>query len=175
MLLFESNNENKKVCIWKDEIPFNYRGNNTLHMSVSSNDINWHIGTICIEAKLHPRHVSNYAMVCMKYMSNKKNETDIIVNFGRDTCFFKSQVLPFSKEVSIGLDEEFADAINEFFIEYPKSKLPSGTIEVLSGAFDEVGSSNVAFKKVMNMLVFVFQHIDEFDHNELQCELLKFM
>lgn len=175
MLLFESDNGNKKVCIWKDEIPFNYMGNSTLHMHTEAGDINWHVGTICLEVKLHPRHVSNYAMVCMKYMNNKKNEADIIVNFGRDTRFFKSQVLPFSKEVAIGLDKEFADAINEFFKEYPLCKLPSGTIEILSGAFDEAGSSNVAFKKIMNMLVFVFQHIDKFDYDELQCELLKLM
>lgn len=175
MLLFESDNGNKKVCIWKDEIPFDYMGNSTLHMHIEAGDINWHVGTICLEVKLHPRHVSNYAMVCMKYMSNKKNETDIIVNFGRETRFFKSQVLPFSKEVAIGLDKEFADAIDEFFKEYPLCKLPSGTIEILSGAFDEVGSSNVAFKKAMKMLVFVFQHIDELDDDELQFELLKLM
>ncbi len=175
MLLFESDNGNKKVCIWKDEIPFNYTGNSTLHMHIKSGDINWHVGTICLEAKLHPCHVSNYAMVCMKYMSNKKNETDIIVNFGREARFFKSQVLPFSKEVAIGLDKEFADAIDEFFKEYPLCKLPSGIIEILSGAFDEVGSSNVTFKKVMNMLVFVFQHVDEFDDDKLRSELLKLM
>lgn len=175
VLLFESDNGNKKVCIWKDEMPFNYMGNSTLHMHTEAGSINWHVGTICLEVKLHPRHVSNYAMVCMKYMNNKKNEADIIVNFGRDTRFFKSQVLPFSKEVAIGLDKEFADAIAEFFKEYPLCKLSSGTIEILSGAFDEAGSGNVAFKKVMNMLVFVFQHIDKFDDDELQCELLKLM
>ncbi len=73
---------------------------------------------------------------------------------------------------SIGLDKEFADAIDEFFKEYLIGKLPSGIIEIFGGAFDEVGSSNIAFKKAINLLVFVFQHIDElFDDNELQCEL----
>ena len=72
MLLFENKDEYKKVCIWKDEMPFKYVGQNTLHLSVESGDINWHIGTICIEVRLHPRHVSNYAMVCMKYIRNKK-------------------------------------------------------------------------------------------------------
>ncbi len=175
MLSFQTSNEYKKVCIWKDEVPFKYVGLNALHLSVESGDINWHIGTICIEVQLHPRHVSNYAMVCMKYIRNKKNKTDIIINFGRDARFFKSQVLPFNKEVTIGLDKEFADAIDEFFKEYPLYKLPGGIIEILSGAFDGVGSSNFALKKVMNMLLLVFQHIDEFDDDKLQYELLKLM
>ncbi len=175
MLLFENKDEYKKVCIWKDEMPFKYVGQNTLHLSVESGDINWHIGTICIEVRLHPRHVSNYAMVCMKYIRNKKNETDIIINFGGNDRFFKSQVSLFNKEVTIGLNKEFADAIDEFFKEYPLGKLPGGTIEILGGAFDNVGSSNFSFKKVMNILLFVFQHIDEFDEDKLQGELLKLM
>lgn len=175
MLLFESDNGYKKVCIWKDEIPFKYVGQNTLQFCVKSGDINWHIGTISIEVKLHPRHISNYAMVCMKYSNNQKNQTDIIINLGRDNISFKSQVLPFNKEVCVGLDKEFADAIGEFFKEYPLGKLPCGTIEILSGGYDKVGSSNVAFKKVMELLMFVFRHIDELSDTELQCELLNLM
>lgn len=175
MLSFGGVNENKRVCMWIDEAPFKHVSNNVLHMRTESGDINWHIGTICLEVKLSPLCVSNYAMVCMKYTNNKKNEADIIINFGREDFFFESQVLPFSKEVVVGLDKEFADAINDFFKEYPSGKLPSGTIEIFSGAFDEVGSSNIAFKKTMNLLIFVFQHIDEFKDDELRCELLKLM
>lgn len=172
MFLFESNNGYRKVCIWKDEIPFKYIGQNTLHLRTEAGDANWHIGTICIEAKLNPRHISNYAMICMKYMDNQKNKTDIIINFGREKLSFISQVLPFNKAVCMGLDKEFADAIDEFFEEYPLEKLPGGTIEILCGGYDEVGSSNVAFKKVMELLMFAFQHIDELSDNELQCEVL---
>ncbi len=173
MLLFESDNEYKKVCIWKDEIPFKYDGQSTMHLSIVAGNINWHVGTICIEVKLNPRHISNYAMICMKYTDNQKNKTDIIINFGRETLSFKSQVLPFNKAVCIGLDKEFADAIDEFFKEYPQEKLPSGTIEILSGGYDEVGSSNVSFKRAMELLVFVFQNIDDLSDSELKCELLK--
>lgn len=175
MLLFESDNGYKKVCIWKNEIPFKCVGQNTLHLSAESGDINWHIGTICIEVKLHPRHISNYAMVCMKYTNNQKNKTDIIINFGRENLSYKSEVLPFNKAVCLGLDKEFADAIDEFFKEYPLGKLPSGTIEILSGGYDEVGSSSVAFKKVMELLTFIFQYIDNLSDNELKCKLLRLM
>lgn len=175
MLLFESDNGYKKTCIWKDEVPFEYVGQNTMHLTVESSNVNWHIGTICIEVKLHPRHVSNYALVCMKYTDNKKNNTDIIINFGRESRSYKSQVLPFSKAVCIGLNKEFADALYEFFKEDSFGKLPSGTIEILGGGYDEVGSSNVAFKKAMELLISIFRCIDDLSENELQCELLKIM
>ncbi len=175
MLLFENHNGYKGICIWKDEVPFKHVSNNILHIRTESGDVNWHVGTICLEAKLSPLCVSNYAMVCMKYTNNKKNGTDIIINFGREDFSFKSQVLPFRKEVSVGLDKEFADAISDFFKEFPHDSLPSGTIEIFSGAFDEIGSSNMAFKKAMNLLVFVFQNIDNFNDDELKCELLKLM
>lgn len=175
MLLFESDNGYKKVCIWKDEIPFKYVGQNTLHSSVESGDTNWHIGTIGIEVKLHPRHISNYAMVFMKYTDNQKNKTDIIINFGRENLFYKSQVLPFNKAVCVGLDKEFADAIDEFFKEYSLGRLPSGTIEILSGGYDEVGSSNVAFKKVMELLIFAFENIDDLSDVVLKSELINLL
>lgn len=173
MLLVESNNGYKKICIWKDEARFEYVNQNALHLSTESGDIHWHIGTICMEAKLHPHHISNYAMVSMKYTNNLQNKTDIIINFGRENISYKSQVLPFNKDICVGLDKEFADAVEEFFKEYPLGKLPGGTIEILSGGYDNVGSSNMAFKKTMELLTFAFQHIDELSDNELQCELLK--
>lgn len=175
MLLFENDNGYKKVCIWKDEVPFKHVGQNALYLSIESGDINWHIGTICIEVKLHPRCISNYAMVYMKYMDNQKNKTDIIINFGKEKNSYKSQVLPFNKTICVGLDKEFADAIDEFFKEYPLGELPGGTIEILGGGYDDVGSSNIAFKKTMELLTFVFRHIDELSDNELQRELLKLM
>lgn len=173
MLLFESDNEYRKICLWKDEIPFDYEGYNFLRLCVEYGDVNWHIGTICIEAKLHPRHVSNYAMICMRYRNNQRNKTDIIINYGCEDDFFISQVLLLSKTVRIGLNREYLNAIDEFFKEYPLGMLSSGTIEIISGGYDEVGSSNMAFKKVMEILVFVFCHIDELSDNELQKELLK--
>jgi len=172
MLLFESDNGYKRVCIWKDEIPFDYIGRERLCLCEDAGDIIWHIGTICIEAKLHSRHISNYAMICMNFTDNQENKTDIIVNYGRENITFKSQVLPFNKNVCVGLDKEFADSIYEFFQEYPHRMLPSGTIEILSGGYDEVGSSNVAFKKVMELLIFVFQNINKLSEVALQYELL---
>lgn len=64
---------------------------------------------------------------------------------GKENISYKSRVLPFNKAISVGLNKEFADAIYEFFKENSHGKLPSGTIEILGGGYDD----------------------------ELQCELLK--
>ena len=173
MLIFETNDGYKKIYIWKDIIPFECTGYGILNRHTKAGNMDWHIGTICMEAKLYPRHISNYAMICMKYTKNQNDATNIIINFGNNKRFLKSHVLPFNKEVYVGLDKEFADAIDEFFEEYPVGNLPGGTIEILGGAYDEVGSSNVSFKKVMELLIFVFVHIDEMNNEELQSELFK--
>ncbi len=173
--MFESDNGYKKVCIWKDEIPFNCVSNNSLYLCVESGNISWHVGTICIEAKLHPRHISNYAMVGMRYLNDKKSKTDIVVNYEGKKILCQSQVLPFNKDIYVGLDKEFADAIKGFFDEYPIRKLPAGTIEIFTGGYDEVGSSNISFKKVMELLIFVFKNIDELNCMDLKSELLKLM
>lgn len=175
MLLFESDNGYKKICIWRDEIPFRCVQKNKMHLSMQSGSIDWHIGTICIEAKLSARHISNYAMICMKYVNNQDNKVDIVVDYGRNDTLFKSQVLPFNKSIHIGIDKEFADAIYEYFQEYPQKELPSGTIEVFGGGYDEVGSSNFSFKKVMQLLVYVFQNSDNLSYEELKAELFYIM
>lgn len=173
MLLMKNDNEYKKICIWIDEIPFNCVSQNDLHLCFNSGSASWYVGTICMEVKLNARHVSNYAMICMRYTNNKESETDVIINFGRSDITFSSFVLPFNKDVHIGLDEEFANAIDEFFRECSMEKLPSGTIEILNGGYDEVGSSHMAFKKAMELLCFIFQHIGRLDENELKNELLR--
>ncbi len=173
MLIYETDYGYKKICIWKDKMPFECTGYGTLNRHTKVGNIDWHIGTICMEVKLHPGHISNYALICMKYTKNQNDAMDIIINFGREKCFFNSNILPFNKDVCVGLNKEFADAIYEFFEEFPIGNLPSGTIEILGGAYDEVGSSNVSFKKVMELLIFMFVHIDKMNDEELQSELFK--
>ena len=172
MCIRDSDTGYKKVCIWKDEVPFNYTNYDTLSLCKEAGDIHWHNGIICIEARLNPRHISNYGMVFMKYTYNNSNKTNIIINYGREDFPFISQVIPFSKIIYAGLDKEFADGIYKFFQEYPAGKLPGGTIEILSGGYDEIASSIISFQKIMEILVFIFQNIDEMDNDALQTNIL---
>ena len=73
MMLFENNTGYTKISIWKDEIPIFCTTQKNLRFGKSvNNTLNWHEGIICVEALLGPWHANNYAMVCMKYSSGRK-------------------------------------------------------------------------------------------------------
>lgn len=160
-------NKGKKICIWKNEKPCEYMGEKRLDISLDSGGRDWYNGTICMEVKLHPRHISNYAMICMKYTPRKKAKADISIYSNSNRIEFVSKVLPFGRCIHIGLLREFEEAIEDFFYECPKGDLPNGDIEILYGGFDEVGSSKNSFKKAMELLVYVFQHIERISEKEL--------
>ena len=172
MLLCESDTGYKKICIWKDEMPFDYIGKVHESFNVNAGSGIWHTGMICIEAKLNPRHISNYALICMRYVKNFHNQTEIVIHSGKEEIGFASYVLPLNKCISVGLNEEFASCIKEIFMEYPHKNMPCGTIEILCGGYDEVSSSKMSFKKVIELLVFMFKNIDKMTDEELQNKLL---
>lgn len=159
--------------MWKEEDSCNDTEYKEVDLCISAGDINWHIGTIGIEVKLNPWHASNYAMICMRYSKKNSNETQIYIRSNRTDIVFESQVFLGNKKIYIGLDEEFEEAIEEFFKERPDQSLPAGIIEILYGGYDKVGSSKMAFKKAMNLLVFIFQNIDEMDIDILKEKLFK--
>ena len=122
MISFESSTGDKKINIWKDEIPIPCVRQTSLQINKNvKNNLNWHEGIICVEALFGPLHVSNYAMVCMKYSSDIRGEVNIRINCGVDKSYFLSYVLPDNKKISVGLEIEFANAIKEFFKECPTS------------------------------------------------------
>ena len=174
MFLFENEKETKKVCIWKDEEPFHCVGQKVLHLGSNACDVDWYAGTICIEARLNPHHASNYAMVCMKYTPKPSSKTDIFIRFGKERVTYRSKVIPFNKSVHVGLNKEFVDAIEDFF-DLCNGNLPCGTIEIIGGAFDEVGSSYAAFQKVMEILSFAFLNIEKLNENQLKSEVFKLL
>ncbi len=164
--------EHKKICIWKDEMPFMCKGEEKVFLHALAGETNWYNGVIAVEARLGARFISNYAMIFMKYIYKQQNTTDIIIHYGNEKRFYQSQVLPENKKIYIGLEKEFAEAIEEFFEKYTMNKLPSGIIEILGGGYNEIASSNNSFKKVMALLFFIFEHIDVLMDEQLQQELL---
>lgn len=175
MLLFENDTGYKKVCIWKDEMPFRCTNQNKRQIHRTSGEVVWHEGIICIEALLRPFPPSSYAMVCMNYTSENSNGVDIIINQGEEECSFSSNVLPFHSKICVGLDDEFVEPVEEFFQEIHHERLPHGTIEILSGGYDKAGSSNYSFKKTMELLLFIYENIDNMSHQTLQTEIMKRM
>ena len=172
MLLIENASKNKQVVIWKDEIPFYYEGKQQLELYAEAKEHGWNEGVICIEAKLNPLHISNYAMICMKYTKTMSDNVTIIIYSGEADIPFKSRVLPLSRSVYMGLNKEFEEVLRKFFEKCPNEKLPSGKIEILCGGCDEVGSSEVSFNKVMDLLFFAFSNIGKIDEDDFSKKIL---
>lgn len=171
MLLFSTKDGYKKICIWKDEIPFEYSNSDSVCVQYEGDsDIEWYNGIICMEVKLHPRHISNYAMLCIRY--NKNEKSNIIINNGVTDILFDSRVLPYGKKISTGLTKEYIEIIEKFFKEYSSSKLPNGTIEVITGGYDDVGSSACSFEIIIELLMYTFARINQVSDQQLLYELI---
>lgn len=172
MIVLEDTNGYWKISVWKDNMPVSYKGEKGFSDRFLAGKADWYAGTLCIEAKLNPRHISNYAMICMRYTPKDIAETELIIYSDEEQIFFESTVLPFKKRIHVGLLEEFEEAIKDYFYKGMNGNLPSGTIEVLYGGYDEVGSSSVSIKKTLELLVFLFQHIEKMSDDRLKEELL---
>lgn len=174
-MFFIEKNGYQKFCIWKDEMPIHYVSQDNKSLCFDSGEVGWHEGTICLEAYLRPTDICNYAMIGMSYKSDPKADTaNIVINYGEEDISFNSQVLPSHKEVSVGLERKFVEAVEEFFVEYAsKYELPGGTIEILFVGYDGAGSSNISFKQTMELMIFLFKNIDHMEYEQLEKKILK--
>ena len=162
---------NTKKAIWQNAIPFEVIQNENIKLKIDAKKCLWYQGTICIEVQLNPRHISNYAMICMRYKKNKNNYTDILINYGNEGGKMLSENKLFNKNAIVGLNREFANAIYEFFRE-SQLNIPSGSIEIIGGAYDVAGSSNYAFKKAMDLLIYIFENSKNINDKTIGDELL---
>lgn len=160
-----------KINVWKDEMPISCHGNDTIEILLNGDDIKWYQGTICIEAQLNVWHCSNYAMVCMKYTDTQSYKTEVIIHQGYSILDKTTKL--FNNTALLGLNDEFVNAIKEYFVLSPHNKIPCGRIEILGGAYDEVGSSNVSFRNVMNLLTYVFCNEMRLENNGFGEELFR--
>lgn len=171
MLKFESNDGFRKIVLWNNEVPFDYISNKKMKMIIGAGKNVWHEGTICMEAKLNQRHASNYAMICMKYTYTQSKKTDIIIHYGN---YYKDKKINglFNKNAVIGLDDFFAKAIYDFFRECPPNIIPCGVLEVIGGAYDEVGSSYMSFKCIIELMIWIFSNYNRISEDSLGGEML---
>ena len=171
MLRFESDYEFRKVALWNNEIPFDYISSKEKHMEIKAGKGVWHEGTICMEAKLNHGHASNYAMVCIKYTYRPSQTTEIIIHYGN--CRKNTGMTGlYNKNAIVGLDEFFANIIYKFFEECPSETIPGGVVEVVGGAYDEIGSSYMSFKCVIETVIWIFSNYKKISEKGLGEEIL---
>ncbi len=170
MLKFESNNGFSKIVLWDNEVPFDYISNKKKKLIIDAGKNIWHEGTLCIEAKLNPRHASNYAMICMKYTYIQSPQTDIVIHYGN---YYKNKMNGlFNKNAIVGINDFFAKIIYEIFGEFPRDSIPCGVLEVIGGAYDEVGSSYMSFKCIIELMIWVFSNYNRISEDSLGDEIL---
>lgn len=170
MLKIESDDGFYKIILWDNEVPFDYVSNKKAKMIIEAGKNIWYEGTLCIEAKKIPSHASNYAMICMKYRYIQSSQTDIVIHYGN--CYKDRTNGLFNKNAIIGLDDEYAKNIDEIFREIPSENIPCGVIEVIGGAFDEVGSSYMSFKRIIELIIWIFTNYNIISKDSLGDEIL---
>ena len=154
-MMYQFTNETgyTKISVWKDENPIPYQSENTTEFVIDGDDTEWYQGTICIEAQLNVWHRSNYATLCVKYTKTHSDKTEVIIHNGIRGEADSSEL--FRNTATVGLDDDYVNAVKEYFLVQPHNNIPCGRIEII-GAYDEMGSSNVSFRNVMNLVTYVF-------------------
>lgn len=170
MLKIESDDGFYKIILWKNEIPFDYVSNKKKKMIIDAGNSTWYEGTLCIEAKKIPSHASNYAMICMRYTYSQSPKTDIVIHYGN--CYKDKTNGLFNKNAIIGLDDEYAQNIVEILKEIPSENIPRGVIEVIGGAYDEIGSSYMSFKRIIELMIWIFTNYNIISKDSLGDEIL---
>lgn len=165
----------KKINVWDEYVESASGYCKSIEITVESGDCIWHQGIICMEVDVYPKHASNYAMVCVEYVPNQSDKTNIIIEYDRESVDDTIKDMMTNKKAILGLNEEFAKNLEEFFVEYPAKRLPQGTIRIFNGAYDETGSGYVSFKSVMELIIDAFENFYNLnDDNYLKKLIEKF-
>ena len=160
MVKYENDSKTKKIYIWKEENPLDVVLEEKLEIEVPAKEVFWNEGMICVEAKMNPCHTSNYAMLCINYKANNSGKTNIIINYNIEKNSMGTNCQVFNDNSVIGLNNEFAEYLSTIFSE-SEIDFSSGIIEIIGGAYDEVGSSYYSFEKIMELISIIFGNYEQ--------------
>lgn len=160
MKIIDELDQSRMIKLWIDEIPYSYKKEKTQKLYYKANkSVKFYEGNITAEVKLNARHISNYAMISMKYLN--EDIDGLIVEIVTDDTkeeMFDSEIWKGRKKY-LGIHSEFVDGIINLINKYGDSKLPTGRVILMGGGYDEVSSSIIAFERVMDILFFVYKEL----------------
>ena len=171
MLTFQTENGFRKVALWENEVPIEIDSDKKIEIEVDAGKNVWQERVMCVEAKLNPRHARNYAMLCMQYKHIPTQKTSIVIHYGKNHKCEGADSL-FNRKAIVGLDDYFAKEICAFLQECPRGVFPEGVLEIIGGAYDEVGSSYTSFKNTIELLSWLFENYDKYNENSIGDEIL---
>lgn len=89
---YEITNKRYDVIIWIDESHFPVADGEKYKVEKNADSkTQWYEGEICIEAKLNPMAVSNYAMLCTKFIKSDKDIFSVEVIKSDKQCRHESE------------------------------------------------------------------------------------
>ncbi|MCM1259284.1 MAG: hypothetical protein NC307_15770 [Roseburia sp.] len=156
MVKYQKLDEYRVMSLWVDEMPED--GIVSAHTIIKEYDananINWFNGILCLELRLAPRVASNYAMINIKFTKNQSSTFKIIYHLIDLNKVVKSDIAMPNDVVKTGIPKEYTPAFKQVFDELEtRNVLPSGTLEILGGRYSHIGSSIMAFKIVLKILI----------------------
>lgn len=145
----------KNLNLWVDEYPYNeyiQYDEKTNNFEVSQNAIILREQKICIEYSL-PKHISNYALLGVRYVSHNENHLEIIVKKPRIKEKFNTEIECLDEDDKYkGLLKEYEEEIIKEVANVLNSKIKGKIIFEIS-AYCETGSSKKSFKVAVNILL----------------------
>ncbi len=166
MMTVQTENGFRKVALWENEVPIAIDSDKKIEIEVEAGEKVWQERILCVEVKLNPRHASNYAMLCMQYKHIPTKKTRVVIHYGKSHKCESTDSL-FNKKAIVGLDDFFAKEICAFLKESPRGFFPEGVLEIIGGAYDEVGSSYISFKNTIELLKWLFENYDKYNENSI--------
>lgn len=166
----------RKMRLWVNELP---EENSVIAMSKISeysanNDIYWFNGILCLELRIAPRPVSNYAMLCLRFTQDQSSKFRVMYHLREIDEVVKSDIAMKNDIVRNGIVKEYYQTLKQVFDNLDVQNIfPSGTLDILGGRYGYVGSSNMAIKIVLNNLLKLFETYEKLNDEEIGSIILE--
>ena len=161
--------------LWINEIPDNVDDLVTYkaYEYTASENVRWFNGELCLELRIAPRAASNYAMLNLKFTECQSSKFQVVYKCcGSDETVQSDIAMP-NDVVRTGIVKEYQKTLQQVFEELSLQNLfPSGTLEIIGGRYGSIGSSDIAVKVVLKILIRLFELGNHFETSDISSIIL---
>lgn len=160
MVIYKELDDYRKMNLWIDEMPSMGQPNTYVVKEeyVGDKNIKWFNGTICLELRIAPLAISNYAMLNLKFQSDNSSKFKVNYNVNNlDGLLVNSDIAMRNDEIHEGLIYHYYKTLSNHIMQMDtKDIFPSGTLEILGGRYGKIGTSPRSIKKIFDILLRLF-------------------
>ena len=176
MLKSEDLDTYRKMKLWINEMPDSVDNTVTYKADEykASKNIHWFHGELCLELRIAPRAASNYAMLNLKFTGYQSSKFQVVYKVCNADEIVKSDIAMPNDTVKTGIVKEYYKTLQQVFDEMSLQYVfPSGTLEIIGGRYGVIGSSAVAVKVVLKILLKLFELDEHFKTSDINSIILK--